>query len=414
MLNNNLRNDMSNAALTICSVNYLSKAFVLYDSFHAFHENDSFYLLVVDKKDPKIVFPSGIKVLWVEDLGLEDWKRKAFNFDVIEFNTNVKPMMLLKLLESYDKVMYLDPDIEVFSPIDSVLDDLNTSAVVLTPHYVQPILDGAKPDDIELLKFGAYNLGFVAVSNKPEAREFLSWWSKRCLEYGYYEPQSGLGVDQKWVVIAPSFFEKIKISFDLGLNVAFWNLHERHVDISSEGYFINSVTPLKFVHFSSFSSEQPELIAKKQSRFSLGSRKDFSKLCVEYAAKLKEKDTIYFSEYKYTFDYFDDGSYISPALRRFYSLYKDTLFKDVVDPFEINGPVMEFAKKNGLMVKFGSVAEARLNFKNIDDARFAVKIINFGLRIVLRILGPIRYFNLMRYLAHISSIRNQIGVMKVK
>src|ERR1017187_7472506 len=40
-------------------------------------------------------------------------------------------------------------------------------------------------------------------------------------------------VDQKWINLAPCFFENVKILKQPGCNMAFWNLHERH--LSSEG-----------------------------------------------------------------------------------------------------------------------------------------------------------------------------------
>ena len=248
---------MKNACLTICSINYLPKALVLAESFLNYNPHIDFFILLTDRKISNIEVKDRVTYLWVEDLGIKNWERYAFSYDVIEFNTNVKAYTLLKLLENYSNVMYLDPDVEVFSVLDSVWEELEEYEVVVTPHYFQPVLDGCKPDDIELLKFGAFNLGFIAVSNKPNSISFLQWWSARCLEFGYYEPQSGFGVDQKWVTLAPSFFKGFKVSFDPGLNVAFWNLHERKITNIDGQLMVNGEHKLKFVHFSSFDDDNP-------------------------------------------------------------------------------------------------------------------------------------------------------------
>jgi hypothetical protein len=402
---------MKNACVTICSVNYISKALVLADSYLKFNNEDDFYLLLIDKKDSKLQVPKHITLFWIEDLGIENWQSYAFAYDVIEFNTNVKPFMLIKLLKKYQKVMYLDPDIEVFDSLVSVWNDLDEHAAVLTPHYVKPIIDGCKPDDVELLKFGAYNLGFVAVSNKTEALKFLHWWSDRCLELGYYEPQSGFGVDQKWVSLAPSFFQGIKISFDLGLNLAFWNLHEREIIEVNGRYKVNNEYDLKFIHFSSFDINNPESIAKKQDRFPRNSRLDFVELAVSYAKKLSAQESIHSMTTRYSFDYFDDGVYITPALRRFYFSKRNDKNYEEDAPFSVNSKIRKFGNKNRLVIKDYEPGQ-RLNFKNLNDASKFVKIIDLLLKVTLRLIGPLNYFNLMRYLAHISSIRNQKNVLK--
>jgi len=395
------------AAVTICSINYIAKALVLIDSYKIHHLDHDVYLILVDRKNESIkIDREHLNVIWVEDLGVKDFLKYAFTFDVIEFNTNVKPSALKIILQTHDAVVYLDPDIKIYHPLTSVFNALETASLVVTPHSNTPVLDGHKPDDLELLKFGAFNLGFVGVSRCDEGFAFLDWWSARCLEHGFYEPQVGLGVDQKWVGLAPCFFPKMQVLHDEGLNVAFWNLHERTFTKSEEIWLVNSKTPLKFIHFSSFSASNPDAIAQKQTRFLPGSRPDFNVFAREYADELLANATEKFSKVPYGFDYFDDGTYVTPALRRFYAQLKFDAFSKDENPYRINGIVMNFAKKYGLLLKSNN-ASKRYNFRDMGAYSFQIKIINKFLRISLYFLGPERYFNLMRYLAHISSLRNQ-------
>jgi hypothetical protein len=99
--------------------------------------------------------------------------------------------------------------------------------ILLTPHILSPIRDDKKPMERDFLRSGVFNLGFVGVSNRPPAREFLDWWEARCLKEGFNELRAGLFVDQKWVNFAPCFFSGVEIIRDPGCNVAYWNLHER-------------------------------------------------------------------------------------------------------------------------------------------------------------------------------------------
>lgn len=398
------------AAVTICSINYIAKALVLVDSYSEHHPGHDIYLILVDRKNDNIIINRPrLNIIWVEDMDLPDLMKYAFTYDVIEFNTNVKPAALNFILKSHEAVIYLDPDIKIYASLSNVFDELKTASLVVTPHYNKPIIDGKKPDDLELLKFGLFNLGFVGVSRSAEGLDFLKWWSARCLEYGYYEPQLGLGVDQKWVSLAPCFFPSMRVLHDEGLNVAFWNLHERRIEKIEDVWLVNSITTLKFVHFSSFSTNRPDDIAQKQTRFSPGSRPDFSLLAHSYAAELIKNSSEKYSSTPYGFDYFDDGSYITPALRRFYAELKAGKLGEDENPFRVNGDVINFAKKYGLLIKKNN-ASKRHTFKDLSSYSFQIKVINIILRFTLYLIGPERYFNLMRYLAHISSLRNQVDM----
>lgn len=403
------------AAVTICSINYIAKALVLVDSYKAHHPDHSFYLVLVDRKtDDIVVDRPGLNIVWAEDLPIDNFLQHAFAFDVIEFNTNVKPTALKLLLGKYDVALYLDPDMKVYAPLTPVFDAFQTASVVVVPHSNTPVLDGHKPDDLDLLKFGAFNLGFVGVSRCDEGLAFLDWWSDRCLQHGFYEPQLGLAVDQKWVNLAPCFFPNTRILHDEGLNVAFWNLHERHISKNNDAWMVNEMTPLRFVHFSSFNPNTPDVIAQKQTRFIARSRPDFAVLSHEYAKELLTNASDKYSQRSYGFDYFDDGTYITPALRRFYASLRLSVFKDEINPFSADSRVKHFAKRNGLLVK-GNVRFRRHIFRDMGAYSFPIKIILKLLRVALFVLGPERYFNLMRYLAHISSLRNQVDMFgKIK
>lgn len=397
----------SSAALTICAINYLPKALVLYESYLRHHPDHSFYIVLVDRKDESLrIERPNLTVIWVEDLAVSDFPQHAFAFDVIELSTNVKPSALKYLLARHDVALYIDPDIRVYAPLEPVYEALRTASVVVTPHTNLPVVDGAKPDDVDLLRFGAYNLGFVGVSRCDEGLRFLNWWSDRCLAFGYYEPQLGLAVDQKWVDLAPAFFPALQILHDAGLNVAFWNLHERRMTQRDGTWWVNENVRLRFIHFSSFDAKRPEVVAYKQSRFAPGSRPDFEQLATEYARELQGEGSEEYNRRKYGFDYFNDGTYITPALRRFYAGLKDQ-FADVVNPFDPGSRVMTFARRNGLLTRDNAAAK-RHTFHDVGKFGRAIRFIHFMLRLALRVLGPNRYYMLMRYLSHISSLRNQV------
>ncbi len=408
---------MKSCVLTICSINYINKAIIFFDSFKKNNPACEVFLILADRKitHQKIedLKKLGIQILWVEDLGISNLLQKAFCFDIIEFNTNIKPRALQLLLETYEKVIYFDPDICVFNSVQAVLDELEPYAILLTPHYLLPIQDSQKPNDWELLKFGVFNLGFIAVKRHPSTTAFLQWWSSRCLELGFYEPQSGLAVDQKWISLAPGFFEGIKVSRNLGLNAAFWNLHERHLSFKDDSWWVNQTTPLIFMHFSSFDDQNSAVVARKQTRVADGSRPDFEAIAAPYRTAIQANQHLGFEAVPYGFSMFTDGQLISPTLRRLYAallVEQPKMFTDD-DPFQVNSDAYRFAVKHHL---FGKPAAGGKTFRELDNQSRVVRWALLGLKFLQRLLGANRYFDLMRFLAYISSIRVQGSVYREK
>ena len=350
------------ATFTTCASNFLDKARVLHRSYRAFHPDSDFYVLLIDRKHGGLdeVEP-GMRILWVEDLEIEHLSRYAFKFDVLEFSTSLKAHVLARLLIHYEQVIFLDPDICVYSRLDPVFDGLRNHSIVVTPHATSPVADGKAPSDVDFLRFGSINTGFIGIRNCAEGSAFLDWWSKRCLEFGFYEPQTGLAVDQKWLDLAPCLFPGLGILSDPGLNVAFWNLHERNLSKRDGIWFVNEEWPLRFFHFSSFVTANPSAIAYKQSRFTPGSRPDLAELFDGYARYLQSTDRGLHAGKRYCFDYFEDGTYISPFLRRIYAAL-EYRFPPEEDPFSSASSVARFARAEGL-AKFTLRPMARRTFK---------------------------------------------------
>ena len=93
------------AVFTVCNINYLPKALVLGESLYN-NNNINLKIFVFDKKQKLDKIPKYISLEWVEDLGLENWKRYAFLYDIIEFSTSLKPYISIKLLKDYEKVIF--------------------------------------------------------------------------------------------------------------------------------------------------------------------------------------------------------------------------------------------------------------------------------------------------------------------
>ena len=91
----------NHAIFTICSNNYVPMAAVLLQSAGEHHPNATLYLCLADKLLPEPGFyPPGCQIITAEDLDIPEFRQFAFRYDIMEFNTAVKPFMFLYLLST--------------------------------------------------------------------------------------------------------------------------------------------------------------------------------------------------------------------------------------------------------------------------------------------------------------------------
>src|SRR4029079_9492182 len=111
------------------------------------------------------------------------------------------------LVQGLDQVVYLDPDICLYDSPTPVIEAMQRAEIVLIPHALSPLLDGARPPDIDFLRTGTFNLGFAAFRRGEQSLALLDWWESRCLSHGFNDPGFGTFVDQKWLDLAPCYFD---------------------------------------------------------------------------------------------------------------------------------------------------------------------------------------------------------------
>ncbi len=395
----------SSAACTIVSPNYLAYARTVARSYLQQHPGHRFFVLIVaDLADASPFAAEPFEAVMLPAIGLADLRGEAMKYDILELNTNVKPTFMLHLLLQHglERLVYLDPDIFVYAPLEPVFQALESSDGVLTPHITAPIDDDKLPNEQEMLYNGTYNLGFFAVRHSAEGLRMLRWWERRCLDLGFSEGRTGLFVDQKWMNLLPGLFAGVTILRDPGCNMAYWNLHERTLSEAPAGPRVNGV-PLRFFHFSGIVPGEASLLSKHTDRFTLASRPDLQGIFADYkAAVLAGKDEV-LEALPYGFDAFSDGSAITRLSRRLYAKHKAHFPQP--DPFDAGGPWLKFCRSEKLVA--GKAAPAKATWKEFSSTDRRVEMVHRLLRLGLRVLGPNRYELLMRYVAHIAVLRNQ-------
>jgi hypothetical protein len=403
---------LTRAACTIVSPNYLAFARTVAVSYLAHHPGHRFFVLIVADLDDGAPFAAEpFTTVMLADIGVPNLRSVAMMYDILELNTNVKPTFMKHLIEAHslDALTYLDPDIFVYAPLEPVFAALDAgAAAVLTPHITTPVYDGRSPSEQDLLYNGTYNLGFIAVSRSSESLAVLTWWEVRCLDLGFSEGRTGLFVDQKWMNLAPGLFDRITILRDPGCNMAYWNLHERTLDANlTVTSPIQAPTPLRFFHFSGITLTDPTSLSKNTSRFTLAGRPDLHELFAAYkAAVLTNKDAA-LEALPYGYDTLSDGTPLNRLARRLCAAHATHWPNQ--DPFAAQGPFASFARRLGLVEKRGpqNKPAAKATWSDFKPRDRRVQAVHTLLKLALRLLGPVRYELLMRYLSHISVLRNQ-------
>ncbi len=324
---------MNIAYFTICSRNYLAYALTLRESLREAAPNADFRIFLADA--PIDGASPCDSVVDLDALALPDRDDMAFRYTVLEFNTAIKPFCFQYLFDraGADAAIYLDPDILALKPFTHVIDALEGGAdAVLTPHITAPLDDDGAPGDLDILRSGTFNLGFIALSNTPEARRFIDWWAKRCETQCLVDLASGLFVDQKFAEFIPSFIEQARIVRNPGYNVAYWNLAHRPVARDGEGGWTAGGEPLRFFHFSGVAPDDRSVFSKHQDRFrpeTIGEARD---LLTDYLGRLAANGADRWRAVPYGFDRFSDGRLIPAAARRIYAKRKAA--GETMTPFE--------------------------------------------------------------------------------
>ena len=398
------------AVFTVCNIAYLPKALVLAKSLKKF-DNKKLRVFLFDRKQEFDYPHDMVEIIWIEDLNVPRLYEMAFTYDIIEFSTSLKPFISLMLLKDHASVVFLDPDTCLFSSLTPIIEDLRRHEILLTPHHIRPQPSTSSESDLGMMRFGSFNLGFFAVNNTAGGLEFLSWWHERCVDHCFMESQFGLSTDQKWVTIAPCLFENLHISFNPGYNAAPWNTFERTLSKGLDGkYMVNELHPLVCYHFSNYDLSDKQYLNKRAT----------SELGVDYPILLEISEQyalslVSFTDavdgVKYSFDYMSDGAYITPTLRRAYEAVRKELPKGH-DPFDNEGPVGRFIVKNNLSArtkstyKYPSLAEAAQNKKSF-------RLIYTILRMILKLIGPERFYNLSKLFVYLSLYRKNRGLWKL-
>jgi len=344
----------------------------------------------------------------------------AFKYDVIEFNTAIKPFCFRKLfLRGYKYVVYLDPDMYVTESLSYIWEKLEMYSIILTPHMSE-IEYGDKGilQETDLLMSGIYNLGFVALSNNNEIGiKIVDWWCVKLEKDCYNSSYEGLFVDQKWMIFIPGYFpQQTLITKHPGINIGYWNLHERELKVKDGKYFTkfkneNEEYPLLVYHFSGFKPYQDRMITAHQPQFDIDLYPSFEPIIKEYKELEIKNGYDRFSKMLYSFNEFSDGTVITGYHRR---LYRACLMEyENQDPFSTEGELYKNLERSKLVVKRKNAVLNAYGGRQLNQTnrkRF-MKLFENMAKLLKCLLGVEKYFNILAHGRTLFYIENQTFLM---
>ncbi len=273
---------------TIISRNYMPYGRLLTGSWRRVHPGLRLRVLVTDAEPG--FGDHGIDVIVPAELDISARELAILRgiYSPSELTGALKPRLMRHLLgEDADAVIYVDPDFDIHASLEVVAQPARTHGTVLSPNFLRPLpLDGLSPSEGDMLSFGSYNSGFLAASEG--GRPFLDWWAARTRLDSLRAESVGMHADQRWLDWVPASFAHT-ILRDPGINVAQWNLHERRLERTTDGYEVNG-RPLRAFHFSGFSPASPRVLDPypwpRPVRVPVTPGSAIEGLCLDYAERL--------------------------------------------------------------------------------------------------------------------------------
>jgi glycosyltransferase involved in cell wall biosynthesis len=297
------------------------------------------------------------EVVPVDKLSVPTFNDMKVRYDVMELNTAVKPFAFTYFFKrGFDAVFYCDPDLYFLTRLEECFAAFEAGQdAVVTPHITAPILDDKSPGDIDMLRVGVYNLGFLALRRGPASEAYAAWWGEKLRTGAVANLAEGLFTDQKWCNFLPSFIAKTAILHHPGYNVAYWNLMHRRISHGPRGWEANG-QPLRFAHFSGASFTDHGAFSKHQNRYTRATMGPLGGLYDIYR-DIVRGNGFGGTAYAYSFDTAPDGGRIPRALRLIYRARRpnpvDGATQDLVNfaVAEANRPDDRLAQSEGPITK---------------------------------------------------------------
>jgi hypothetical protein len=303
---------------TIASLAYLPHARVLARSYSRHHAGEKIWVLLIDDVHGTVnERDEPFRVLRTRDLPIEtaELHRLALLFGG-KLIATIKPWIFRHFLSAgADAALYIDSDFMIYDSLDGMVDP-GGEGVILVPHLLSPLpRDGKDPDETSLLGSGMYNAGMFGVSRRDGG--FVEFLMERLSRECIFDPSKMRFNEQRWLDFVPSLFPYLVVR-DPGIDVAYWNLHERPLSRNGETWSVGGV-PLRAFHFSSFDPRGRGAAGRYEwtgsPRIRLESDALLTQLCNDYGSLLYAEGFAESQDRPFAYDILPDGTPVYESMR---------------------------------------------------------------------------------------------------
>ena len=275
------------AVVTVATRSHFHRARCLHESVGRHLPEADRFVVLADRDDDRRIGAQPFEVIPVEALPVPDVAAFVQRYNAAELCFATKPWALAEMFRrGYDRVIFLDSDIVVYSSLRPMLDMLDSASILLTPHFSNVREGAAGGSEIGILLAGAYNSGFAGLARSPAAEQFAAWWGQKMLHDCRVDIDRGYVGDQRWLDLVPGMFDGVRVVRHPGWNVGRWNLEARPLT-SINGEWRVAGEPLVFFHFSGLLSDADA--AGQQRNLDAGALSTESRALVDDYAKALER-----------------------------------------------------------------------------------------------------------------------------
>ena len=389
---------MKQCAFTIVAKNYIGLGQILGQSLHRHNPEIDFQIFVSDEfKAKPDNLPQNVIIAKsvLRQLSEEEWTDMAFKYDLTEFCTSIKPFCFEYLFSlGYEKAYYFDPDIYVFSSIESISQSLDSHSVALTPQIagIHANYTGEHPEWAMNVN-GIFNLGFCGIRNNDWGNRVVQWWKERLRDQAFADRSVGQFTDQKWMDWMPGFLgDQLKVLQSLGMNLAPWNYFERKVCTDKDGHICVSYRTedmpqrndrLVFVHFAGYDYAKLKKGIVSQKR--IEDLKEYDDLAIInniYRDAIIDSAATFdsFIDQPYSYATYDNGVPIAAFHRRLYH----GMGKLSVSPFSTEkGSFYALIQKKGMIINEKIDNVSRRNIGNLESKHKMLSYLYKGLYLLM-------------------------------
>ena len=276
---------------TVVTTNYLPFAVSLLDSAKLFHPEFEFYICLADYLTKEEIASDDLMqkypIVQLHELAAEEFDFITQNYNPMQLANCSKVLFAKYFLnqEHIDQVIFCDSDTYFFGRLPS--STINEGEIVISPHFTHPPSIDMKRQELEVLNAGLYNGGFFKLKKSHETNQYISWLRERSVKECIYDFKRGFYGEQLWLNLVPLYFKNVFVENNPGINVAYWNLHERNISAYDGKFFVNNTIPLCFFHYSGWDYNNPSEISK-WALFTSEMRPDLKPLLLKYHTALYE------------------------------------------------------------------------------------------------------------------------------